>query len=558
MSAPFLSLLAGPAGRKLAKLFARLCAAPADDGPRRDIARLFADSQHVARAALITTQLELANIADGDPTRAALVELERRLLAEHAEAWRRAELPQLPGVTWGDFERGFPRAVEIADPDVLIHLGTEIRTAGPIECVRIRNLRLPQLHQLLSTSHLVGLREVDLSGNVVGLAGAQSLRAVPANVGWRRLNLHKTELGPLGLHALSHAPFLAHLEALDVSSNHLRQAGAELAAAVELRELNLADNELIDVPLQGLVGAAALPKLTRLDLHHNQIGDDGVSKIASHRGWTALAALDLRANPLGDAAMLALAEAPFLPPLDTLRLGENRVGKRAMTALLRSPRCAHLRVLGLAKVEPGEEALRHIATLGTLTRLDLAQNDLHAGDLRPLAASPQMARLQALRLHANRLGPAGARLLADSPYLVGLRELDVAHNQLGTRGVAILTERLGQTGPATLALDNNGITAAGALTLAAAPGLAHVRALGLADNPLGDDGCRALANSPHLVRLERLDLTKTGLAAEGAKALLAWPGLARLRELRVTGNAVPGDLLLRLREHCGGVFPLAG
>jgi Ran GTPase-activating protein (RanGAP) involved in mRNA processing and transport len=558
MPAPFLSLLAGQAGRKVAKLFARLCAAPADDAPRRDIARLLADTQHVARAALITVQLELAIIADGDPTRAALAEVERRLLAEHGEAWRRAELPQLPGVTWGHFERGFPRTVEISDPDVLIHLGAEIRAAGPIESIRIRNLRLPQLHQLLTTPHLVALPELDLSGNVLGLSGAQSLRAVPADVGWRRLNLHKTELGPLGLHTLSRAPFLAQLEALDVSGNHLRQAGAELAAAAELRELNLADNELLDLPLQALVSAAALPKLTSLDLHHNQIGDDGVNRIASHRGWTALAALDLRANPLGDGAMQALAEAPFLPPLTTLRLGENRVGKRSMTALLRSPRCAQLRVLGLAKVGPGEEALRHVAALGTLTRLDLAQNDLHAGDLRPLAASPQMARLQVLRLRDNRLGPAGARLLADARYLVRLRALDVAQNQLGTHGIAILAERLGPTGPDTLALHNNGITAAGALILAAAPGLAHVRALDLADNPLGDDGCRALANSPYLVRLERLDLTKTGLAAEGAKALLAWPGLARLRELRVTGNAVPGDLLLRLRDRCGGAFPLAG
>ncbi len=76
--------------------------------------------------------------------------------------------------------------------------------------------------------------------------------------------------------------------------------------------------------------------------------------------------------------------------------------------------------------------------------------------------------------------------------------------------------------------------------------------LNLADNAIGDEGARALTTSPFLNRLEECDLTSTGLAAEGAKALLAWPGLGRLRRLRLAGNTIPGDLLLALRDRCGG------
>src|SRR5262249_44614324 len=100
--------------RKAQESFARLCAEPTDDSPsppmppaRRGTARLVAPPGHPTRAALLRAQLELAARPDADPAPAALAELEHDLLAANAALWRREELPDLPGITWGDFERGF-------------------------------------------------------------------------------------------------------------------------------------------------------------------------------------------------------------------------------------------------------------------------------------------------------------------------------------------------------------------------------------------------------------------------------------------------------------------
>ncbi len=240
MVSPFLALFRG---RKVQDFFARLRAAPADDAPRREIARLLVRSGYVARAALIKAQLELAGCPENDPVRPALVELERNLLAEHGAAWRREELPELPGIVWGEFKRGFPAALDVADPEVLIHLGADLRASAPLERIQVRHLKLPLLRVLLKTPHLAGVTEIDLSDNVLGLAGAHALATVPADAGWRRLNLRNTALGPLGLQALAAAPIMPSLETLDVSANALGKDGPEFRCAMGLRELNLGENE---------------------------------------------------------------------------------------------------------------------------------------------------------------------------------------------------------------------------------------------------------------------------------------------------------------------------
>jgi uncharacterized protein (TIGR02996 family) len=78
---------------------------PEDDAPRL----IYADwlmEQGNPRGEFIRVQCELARLPKKDRKRAALEARERELLQEHEAAWR-SELPGVPGLQWGPFERGF-------------------------------------------------------------------------------------------------------------------------------------------------------------------------------------------------------------------------------------------------------------------------------------------------------------------------------------------------------------------------------------------------------------------------------------------------------------------
>ena len=76
---------------------------PEDDTPRRVYADWLMDHGNAARGEFILEQINSPRSAR-----------EEELLDRHERAWR-AELPNLPGVRWGDFRRGFELAgIEIA------------------------------------------------------------------------------------------------------------------------------------------------------------------------------------------------------------------------------------------------------------------------------------------------------------------------------------------------------------------------------------------------------------------------------------------------------------
>jgi Ran GTPase-activating protein (RanGAP) involved in mRNA processing and transport len=72
---------------------------------------------------------------------------------------------------------------------------------------------------------------------------------------------------------------------------------------------------------------------------------------------------------------------------------------------------------------------------------------------KPLARSPNLARLVYLDLSGNGIGAAGARALPTSPHLANLRVLDLESNSIGPEGARALAESATLAGLAELRLN---------------------------------------------------------------------------------------------------------
>src|SRR4051794_26331432 len=114
------------ARRTASQLLAAISAHPADDTVRLAYADFLEEHDQPERAEFIRTQVELSRLPAWDRRAKPLRLRERLLLVRHGERWR-AELPQITGVTWGRFERGFVGEITIADPRVLAKRADAIR-----------------------------------------------------------------------------------------------------------------------------------------------------------------------------------------------------------------------------------------------------------------------------------------------------------------------------------------------------------------------------------------------------------------------------------------------
>jgi uncharacterized protein (TIGR02996 family) len=115
-----------------------ICQNPSDDAPRLIYADWLDDHNDPARAEFIRVQCELARLDPNDLSRPALIEREAALLAAHEPTWR-AALPDIPGVCWGHFARGFvaemiPRTVADLERNATVIFATQ-----PVEELQLRN-----------------------------------------------------------------------------------------------------------------------------------------------------------------------------------------------------------------------------------------------------------------------------------------------------------------------------------------------------------------------------------------------------------------------------------
>src|SRR5262249_7742291 len=181
-----------------ASLLAAIFESPDDDAPRRVYADWLMDHGD-ARGDFIGEQLD----SPGGPR-------EEALLRTHGATWR-AELPDLLGVRWGDFRRGFVEAVAVNDvAAVLKHPRRPFAPARvrPVCALQAKNgddgeARAAGVAARARSSDLARLATLDLMSSALGPADVAALAGSRHVAGLRELVLADNELGTHAMHALA-------------------------------------------------------------------------------------------------------------------------------------------------------------------------------------------------------------------------------------------------------------------------------------------------------------------------------------------------------------------
>lgn len=230
-----------------------------------------------------------------------------------------------------------------------------------------------------------------------------------------------------------------------------------LARLPHMTELTLRDTEVSEIGL-AYVGQAG--SLEKLDLSHTLISDAGLAKLA---GLKKLRTLWLAST---------LVEGPGLaavPSLRELRLDNSPVKSLAAMADLEILSLRYtdvtkvgagflkLRDLDLKGVDIGDEALKTVAAMGQLERLDLSYGRFTANGFKILAGMKNLrklwldqtrvnnesmdvlaglTKLESVSLEYTAVGDAGLAKLAALP---AMRELRLDHTELTDASLAILT-----------------------------------------------------------------------------------------------------------------------
>src|SRR5437773_1472485 len=115
-----------------AALLAAVLAAPEDDAPRLIYADWLDEHGQPERAQFIRLQVERSRLPKYDPRREVLTRLADRLFDRHGADWV-AELPRVDGITWAEFDRGFPRAVVARTLSLFEKAAGRLTAAAPID-----------------------------------------------------------------------------------------------------------------------------------------------------------------------------------------------------------------------------------------------------------------------------------------------------------------------------------------------------------------------------------------------------------------------------------------
>jgi hypothetical protein len=198
--------------------------------------------------------------------------------------------------------------------------------------------RAPDLADLVRCEHLGRVESLNLSGTF-DLTGVGFRRiASPALSSLRSLAAHGTralEDNPYeSLSELVESTHLVGLKELDLRSPSLGDRGARIVAeaAWNLRRLGLEDSGITSAGATALALSPQMIGLEELDLRENPLGDEGVTAIASSPVLKQLRVLDLRATDIGNAGAAALVARPW--PLDRLLLDfDSHIRKKGFAAL---------------------------------------------------------------------------------------------------------------------------------------------------------------------------------------------------------------------------------
>jgi uncharacterized protein (TIGR02996 family) len=576
-----------------------IIASPEDDAPRLVYADWLDEHGDAARAEFIRAQCRKALLKPWHRDYPILAWRERVLLARHEAAWRE-ELPQIMGITWGTFERGFVHEVQVYNPELLSERAETICRAAPIRWATVSGFGedwepcppAPYLTGLWINGYgnlckqpesffcsplLSALTMLILSGQPMEGEHFAALMASPYLENLHTLLLDDCRLDEVNLRPLIEAeglrnlttlsmqglasgdhqdapircddiallaacPYLAQLTSLDLSRGEIdsEALGWLLTSPhlTRLRELDLGDNRLTQEGMASLAAVATPMRLHRLVLARNPIGDAGAAMLAAAPFCAELVDLDLASCEIQPDGVQVLARAPWMSRLGRLNLSHNRAGAGGILALARTL-TRELFDLHLCDVGLDSEAVKLLAeteSVSGLHTLDLSGNPLDVPAMEALASSPYLGQLRELNLAGCGLDGPALQALAKAPWRQGLVRLTLSGNPLGSTSLAALFGQGSMAGLNDLFLHACALDSSAGSILAAAR-LTGLHWLNLGQNHLGPAGTKALADSSLAASLVRLILDGNQIGDEGAAAL-AEGKWGLLANLSLEGNKV--------------------
>jgi uncharacterized protein (TIGR02996 family) len=459
-----------------------IIAHPDDNAPRLIFADWLEEHGDSDRAEFIRVQIQRASLPEWDARQVALRLREQALIEQHEPKWREG-LPDIEGMDWGAFRRGFVATAEFDSFAALREKARACWAVAPIEAVSIRWPRRDDDSEAIEP--IPRLRELTIKDRLIEPREAERLAELPLLSSLHALNLPECSLGSEGFRRVVASPHLGNLKALRVPGNVI-------------------GNQAV----RALSRAASLTSLEELDL--SETGSYGRTRRSGR----------YREDPVLEATdMATLAKWPGLARLRKLNLSGNYVGGRGLRALLRSPHASGLKELRLRDNGLTDRAMQEFRSAQSglqLDLLDLGEN--FAGDVgaSDLALATCLGELKVLELDSCEIKSSGARWLVYATFASSLRRLNVNHNSFGPEGLY----RLLDVKPPflhTLYMVNNDLGDEGAAHLAESPASDVLLDVNLSTNDLRDQAARLLGKSKHLKNLLVLQLRHNEIS-EQAKA----------------------------------------
>src|SRR5262249_40905732 len=141
---------------------------------------------------------------------------ERELLARHGKKWK-AELPDIQGVIWKEFRRGFVATAIVENFAILKASAGACWAAAPVEEIVIHWPR--ETGGVESMAPIAGLGELSINARLVDRRDVGRLADAPLLSTLRALNIRNSSLGGEGFSRLVASPHLGNLTALRVPGN---------------------------------------------------------------------------------------------------------------------------------------------------------------------------------------------------------------------------------------------------------------------------------------------------------------------------------------------------
>ncbi len=254
-----------------------IIARPDDDTPRLVYADYLEENDQPQRAEFIRLQCQLARHLSQlvkDRKLESVLNRQQELLCQFESRWR-AELPQIPGVHWSEFHRGFIRGVAIQYPDTFAEFASIILQAAPITELRFYQATQADIRVLAQTPALLQIRKLYVAVNIFGAGVARILASSPYGESVKILETNGWSMTDLGVLAFLQNENWQSLEEWHLAWNDLTDLTAETISVCShmqtLRVLNLQYNNLSTRGIQVLKKSPILSQLRQLLWEGNSV-----------------------------------------------------------------------------------------------------------------------------------------------------------------------------------------------------------------------------------------------------------------------------------------------